>query len=259
MGVPMAARLADAGYDLTVWNRTARPRAGRAAATPAEAVAGRDVVITMLADPPAVLRVLGEAAGALKPGAVVVEMSTIGPDAVTSLRSLLPGGVALVDAPVLGSVPAAAGGTLTIVAGGAPADVAAVDGPLSVLGTVVHAGPLGAGAALKLVVNAATITSYAMLGDVLALAGRLGVAREAALDALAGTPAGALVARVRPKLDDPDAPVHFRLGLAAKDLALAEAAGADGLVALAARRLAEATRAGLADRDLSAVVTFDRT
>ena len=119
MGAPMARRLLDAGHELVVWNRSADKAApheeagAHRASTPREAVAGAEVVITMLADPVALAAVtegpdgVGAGVGA---GTTVLEMSTVGPAAVHRLRAALPGGVALVDSPVLGSTPQAGDG-----------------------------------------------------------------------------------------------------------------------------------------------------
>src|SRR5512138_2159525 len=140
MGEPMARRLVAAGHDVRVWNRTrartdALAAAGaRVAPSPAAAATGAEVVITMLADPPAVTSVLfgpSGAADALRPGVVLVEMSTIGPAAVRKIAGRLPAGVGLVDAPVSGGVGAAAAGALTILAGG---EASTVDGVAGVLG-----------------------------------------------------------------------------------------------------------------------------
>src|SRR6201985_2195347 len=104
MGGPMARRLLAAGYPLTVWNRTtsrAEPlqaEGAEVAASPAEAVRDADVVITMLADPTAVREVMDGIAGHLRPGATLIEASTIGPQALQEVAALLPGSVALVGA-----------------------------------------------------------------------------------------------------------------------------------------------------------------
>ena len=116
MGSPMARRLLAAGYPLTVWNRTAsraeplRAEGASVAASPAEAVRDADVVITMLADPTAVREVVAGIARHLRPGTTLIEASTIGPQALEEVAALLPGGVALVDAPVMGSADRAASG-----------------------------------------------------------------------------------------------------------------------------------------------------
>src|SRR5262245_57772934 len=114
MGAPMARRLLATGHRVAVWNRTpdrAAPlgQAGAAvASTPGEAAAGADLVITMLTDADAVEAVLSSAG--LRPGALVAQMSTIGPDEVRAIAARLPEEVALLDAPVGGSVGAAEAG-----------------------------------------------------------------------------------------------------------------------------------------------------
>lgn len=261
MGLLMAERLVAAGHDVTGWNRTpGREFGGTVARTAAAAVAGKELVITMLSGPEAVRAVLDDVNDHIEQGALVVEMSTIGPETVATVRAKLREDVRLVDAPVIGSLPQAAKGELKIFAGGAAEDLDAAREPLSVLGTVQHAGPLGDGAAIKLVLNISTITTMVMLGESLALADRLGLDQESTLDALGGTAVGAFVTRIRPRIGNPDTPTNFALGLAEKDLRLALEAGADaeGLVAAARGRLAAAGANGLADKDLSAVLSFLR-
>jgi 3-hydroxyisobutyrate dehydrogenase len=108
-----------------VWNRTAARTqplvadGARAAASPAEAAAGAEFVITMLADPAALSSVLEGPDGVLagiRPGACLVDMSTVGPAAALAARSQLPAGVGFVDAPVMGSVGPAASGELVVLA-----------------------------------------------------------------------------------------------------------------------------------------------
>ncbi|MFI6902328.1 Rid family hydrolase [Nonomuraea sp. NPDC050394] len=238
MGVPMARRLEAAGHKVTTWRR--------GTGTPVErAVEGASVVITMLRDGPAVLDVLTSALPGLRPDATVIEMSTIGPPAVTRVRELLPSSVGLVDAPVLGSVGPATDGTLTVLAGGAVEPVREV---LTVFGTVRECGPLGSGAALKLAVMSAFLPAQVLLAESLAYGEAHGVPREAVLDVLAGTPLGGLSERLR----DPGTQTRFALGLAAKDLELAAWEG--GTLATAARlRLRAAEAAGLGDHDVTAI------
>ena len=270
MGVPMAGRLLAAGHDLTVWNRTpaaATPLAEAGATvggTPAEAVAGRHLVITMLTDGNAVEEVLfgpDGAASALEPGGVVVDMSTIGPDSARRIRDRLPEDVGFVDAPVSGSVPQAEAGELLILAGGTEADVARCAGALEALGRVRHTGPPGSGAALKLVVNAVLVANVAVLGEALAVADRLGVDTDLALETL--TALSPLAARLK----DTGGPPRFTLALASKDLRLALDALSTGedasrppspvLSAVRARTDAALT-AGLADHDLTALADHTR-
>lgn len=265
MGALMATRLVAAGHDVTVWNRTADKTAplveagATAAATPGEAVAGAEIVISMLFGPDAVREVYANAAEALKPGTIVVEMSTIGPQAVAELQETLPGGVRLIDAPVKGSLPAARSGELGIYAGAADADLAEAADVLAVLGKVEHVGPTGTGASVKLLVNLVLGSSFVMVAEALALADELGVGTDAALTALEGTAVGSLIPRVRAKLESPGS-TQFSLGLAEKDLRLVLDAGgvANGVVAGAREKFAAAVADGLAENDISAVLNHVR-
>jgi 3-hydroxyisobutyrate dehydrogenase len=220
MGAPMARRLLDAGYPLTVWNRTrARTaplaQAGAAVAqSPADAVRDADVVITMLADPAAAREVVAALAPALRPDAKLVEMSTVGPDALRELAALLPAGMTLVDAPVMGSVDLAADGSLLIYAGG---DADAVAGVLAHLGKVTHCGPAGSGAALKLVLINAAIGGVTLVGEALALADAFGLPQQQVLESLWQGPVGGAARRAFAPAS------HFPVALAAKDVALATA------------------------------------
>ncbi|MBG0824061.1 NAD(P)-binding domain-containing protein [Planomonospora sp. ID91781] len=253
MGAPMARRLVEAGHEVTVWNRTPRTVEGAAvAASPAEAVAGSDLVVTVLRDPAAVMRVLADAAPGLRAGAVVVEMSTIGPAAVAELRDRLPAQVGLVDAPVLGGVGPARDGTLTVLAGGRSEDLARCREVLGVFGTVREAGGPGAGAALKLAVMSALVPAQVLLAETVAYGEAIGVQAGTLLDVLGGTPLGALAERVRPAVQGRPGERRYGLDLAAKDLALA-AHPLQTLAAAAADRLGGAVSAGLGDADLTAV------
>lgn len=263
MGVPMAARLLDAGHELRAWNRTPG-KAGSLldagateAASPAEAAAGAEVVVTMLADPAAVEDVVSSAS--MQAGTTLVEMSTIGPDAVRSLAGRLPEGVDVLDAPVLGSIPQATEGTLKIFVGG-DAEVFERRRPvLEAMGTPRHLGPLGAGAAMKLVANSTLGALMTGLAEALALADGLGLDESDVLDILSESPIGVTAKGKRPLIESGVYTPNFTLGLAAKDLRLvteaAEAAGVELRVAAAARSwLERADEHGLGDLDYSAVI-----
>lgn len=269
MGTPMAARLLDASHALTVWNRTAskadalRTRGATVAATPDEAVRDAEVAITMVSDPDALDAVLFGPEGAapqLRSGAALIDMSTVGPDAIRSIAERLPG-IDVLDAPVRGSVRAAESGSLRIVVGGSEEAFERCRPVLEAMGEPTRIGPLGAGAAAKLVNNLAGISSIAVLAEALALADRLGLDREATLEMLATSPIGSVVQNVGDRVRQADHRPHFKAALAAKDLRLAvEAAASEGLdvsVAEAARRrYEEAIEAGLGDRDWSVLATF---
>ncbi|GIH92854.1 NAD(P)-binding domain-containing protein [Planobispora siamensis] len=253
MGAPMARRLVEAGHKVTVWNRTPRAVEGAAVAdSPAEAVSGAELVVTMLSDPQAVHDVLSAAAPGLREGTVVVEMSTIGPGAVAGLRALLPSSAGLVDAPVLGSVEPARSGTLTVLAGGTARDLARCREVLEVFGEVREAGGPGAGAALKLVVMSALVPAQVLLAETAAYARAAGVDTGTLLEVLERTPLGALAGRVRPAVEGERPEPRYALGLAAKDLRLA-AHPVQTLAAAAEGRLTAAVAAGLGGEDLTAV------
>ncbi|HEX2058952.1 MAG TPA: NAD(P)-dependent oxidoreductase [Actinomycetota bacterium] len=268
MGRRIARRLLDAGHDLHVWNRTAAKAqelaaAGAAvAASPADAAAPADVVITMVADPAALAAVTegpdGVAAGATA-GTHVLEMSTVGPRAIERLRSALPREVNLLDAPVLGSLTEVENATLRVFAGGDRAAFDRVRPLMESLGTPIYAGPLGAGAAAKLVANSTLFGVLGVLGEAIQLADALGLDRGVAFDVLSATPVGAQADRRRASLESGDFPLRFALALAHKDAdlvaAAAEEAGADLRVAAAARSwVVEAEAAGLGESDYSRVL-----
>lgn len=265
MGSRMAARLRDAGHELTVWNRTrekAEALGAPVASSPREAAAGAEVVFTMVADPGALRAVTEGERGALsglRDGSVLVEMSTVGPDALRRLADGLPREAALLDVPVLGSLPQAEAGTLLLFAGGDDAPFDRVRPLLETIGEPLRTGPLGSGAAAKLVANATLVGSIALLGETLALADVLRLPRETTWEVLAATPLAAQAERRRPVVESGEYPPRFRLSLARKDAELVESAAEAGgleLPALAAARahLAAAEAAGLGDADYAAVL-----
>jgi 3-hydroxyisobutyrate dehydrogenase len=248
MGLPMARRFVDAGHAVTVWNRTAAKAdplvaiGAKAAQSAAEAVAEADVVVTMLADPVALAEVAEAVLPQLRPDAVWVEMSSVGPEAVRELAARLPEGVRLIDAPVLGSVDRAATGELLILAGG---DVAPVAELLALLGAVQSVGPVGDGAALKLVLIGAIVSGVAVVHEALTLADALGLPAGVAERALAVGPLRELLGRARSTTAD------FAVSLAAKDVALGAAAADLPIADAVARKLR--AYPDIADKDLSAL------
>jgi 3-hydroxyisobutyrate dehydrogenase-like beta-hydroxyacid dehydrogenase len=267
MGSRIARRLLDAGYSVIVWNRTPAKAEELAAhgaeqvAMPVDAARRADAVVTMLADA-AALQAVTEGTDGIAAGVddttTVIEMSTVGPPAISRLAATLPAG-RLLDAPVLGSLPEAEAGKLRIFVGGPDELVEEWTPLLSVLGSPLHVGPLGAGAAAKLVANTTLLGTLGVLGEALALADGLGLSRDTAFEILASTPLAAQAERRRPSLESGDYPARFSLSLARKDGDLiAEAAAAAGVnlrLAQAVRSwLREADEAGLGDSDYSAVL-----
>ncbi|MGH2920630.1 MAG: NAD(P)-dependent oxidoreductase [Gaiellaceae bacterium] len=266
MGSRVARRLLDAGHDLVVWNRSPEKleplvaSGAEPAASPAEAAERADAVITMVADPSA-LRAVTEGPAGIAGGAAdsttVIEMSTVGPPAVARLASVLGEDAPLIDAPVLGSLTEAEAGTLKVFAGGPAPLVERWTPLLSALGEVLHVGPLGSGAAAKLVANSTLFGVLAVLGEALALAQELGLSQEAAFEVLAASPLAAQAERRRESVESGRFPVRFALELARKDANLISEVGLDLRAAEAARAwIAEADDAGWGDRDYSAVLAW---
>ena len=268
MGARFAGRFLEAGHEVIVWNRTLEKaeelvsRGASAAATPPEAARNAEGLVTAVYGPPA-LRAVTHGPVGIPPrenaSTTVIEMSTVGPRAVRWLETALPPGVELLDAPVLGSLSEAEAGTLLVFVGG-PRRLAERWIPLfGTLGSVIVAGPLGSGAAAKLVANATLVGTLTLLGETIALADRLGLGRRLTMDILAQTPLGLASKRRREQLETEDFPLRFRLALARKDADLiqeaAEAAHADTRVlAAAATWFVDAEEAGLGDEDYSTVL-----
>jgi len=216
----------------------------------------------MVSDPAALEAVIvgpsGVGAG-VRSSATVIEMSTVGPAAVSWLASVLPAGTGLLDAPVLGTVSEAESGSLTIFVGGLASLVEQWSPLLSTLGSPLHVGPLGAGASAKLVVNATLFGTLGVLGEALALAAGLGLSRDVVYELLAATPVAAQAERRRKSIETGEYPARFSLSLARKDADLITEAAAESGVELrlapAARSwLVDAENDGRGDRDYSAVL-----
>jgi 3-hydroxyisobutyrate dehydrogenase-like beta-hydroxyacid dehydrogenase len=264
MGSAIGRRLADTGVELVVWNRT-RSRAegagaGTVVATPAEAVARVDVVITSLTGADALRATFGGPTGALAGarGQSFVEMSTAGPDVHEELEPLVAKtGSTLVDAPVIGAPPNVLKGAELVIAGGARADVDRVRPVLERLGELRRVGPLGSGARLKLVANS-------MLGALVVIAAELETAgKDAGLDPavtfdLLTRFVPSLAIRRAGYLEDLHEPTMFALRDLRKDLDLALNAfhRVDAHVPMTAlvREWVDQAAAADADLDISAVI-----
>jgi 2-hydroxy-3-oxopropionate reductase len=195
MGAPMACRLIGAGLDVTVWSRTrakAEPLAGEGASVAedaASAVAKADITVTMLSDGPAVADVLFRAgvAEALKPGAILVDMSSIPPSAARDHAArLAERGVAHLDAPVSGGTRGAATGTLAIMVGGEQAAFDAAALVFAPLGRAVRVGPAGAGQLAKLANQVIVGVTIGAVSEALLLAAAGGADPAAVREAIRG-------------------------------------------------------------------------
>jgi 3-hydroxyisobutyrate dehydrogenase len=271
MGSGMARRLLGGGFPLTVYNRNpgrAVPLAAEGAhvaASPREAASRADVVLSMVADDGAARAVWrgeqGALAGAAR-GTVLVECSTASVGWIDELAgAATAAGCALLDAPVTGSKVHAASGELSFLVGGSAAALETARPVLSVMSrAIVHVGPTGRGALLKLINNFLAGVQAASLAEALALIERSGLDRAKALEVLTnGAPGSPLVKTLSGRMTARDYTPHFLLRLMAKDLTYAQEEGRRyGLslsTAAAALRLYEqAIAAGRSEEDFSVVV-----
>ena len=199
MGGPMAANLARAGFELSVYTRTrekaerfASEHGAEAAATPREAAEGAAAVITMVPDAPEVEEVLlGEqgAAHGLEENALAIDMSTIAPTAARAIgERLAEDRIAFLEAPVSGSRPKAEDGTLTIMVGGEAGDFERARPLFAAMGErIVHVGPQGHGQLAKLLTNTMGAVHAVALGESVLAAERAGLDPDAFLEVAAGS------------------------------------------------------------------------
>lgn len=277
MGSLMARNVADSGHDLALWNRTmsraadlASETGGDLAPSPAELARRSEVVITMLADDDAVETVYGGSDGlvaGLGAGKVSVDMSTV---AVATARRIAAevdaSGAAHVDAPVSGSIAAAEGRTLMIMAAGQPDAVATAMPVLTTMGSpVLEVGASGAGATLKLAVNSIVYTINQAVTEALLLAENSGVDRQLAYEAFMNSAVGAPLVKYRQKVfvEPGTTPVSFTMDLALKDMALilaqAEATGTAMPAEEASRRVMQAASdAGMGEEDMGMTAVYMR-
>jgi 3-hydroxyisobutyrate dehydrogenase len=276
MGGGMAARLIEAGWTLDVWNRrrdraaSLVARGARLAASPRDAAASADVVISMVADDEASRAIWVGDEGALaaaRPGTILLESSTVSPAWIAELSAAASRrGCDLLDAPVTGSRSHAASGQLLFLVGGDARVFERAQPVFAAMGRdAVHLGPTGSGARLKLVNNFLCAVQAAALAEGVAAIEKSGLDIPKALQILMdGAPGSPLCKAIAPRMMTRDYAVNFALALMRKDLAYAMAeANRLGLsleTAAAARdRYDQAIAAGLGDRDFSAVVEPLRT
>jgi 3-hydroxyisobutyrate dehydrogenase-like beta-hydroxyacid dehydrogenase len=272
MGSRMAANLARAGYELTVYNRTrstadawAAEYGGTVAGSPAEVGAASDIVISMVVDGDQVREALlgddGVAQGAAA-GTLCVDMSTIAPAQTLAIGAELAAhGLSLLDAPVTGSSPKAQDGTLTIMAGGSADDFARAEALFAVMGgLVVHVGALGQGEMVKLINNAVAAANAATLGEALLVGQATGVDLDVLVQVMGkGSGGSAMLDLKAGPMREHDYATLFKLEHMLKDvrLCLEEAQRARVPFAAAARArdvLVAAMARGHADDDFAALV-----
>ncbi|HKQ86303.1 MAG TPA: NAD(P)-dependent oxidoreductase [Candidatus Acidoferrales bacterium] len=275
MGIGMGGRLLQAGFPLKVYNRTPQraselvAKGAVLASSPADAAANADVIIAIVSDDAASREVwLGDKGGlsTAKPGAVVIDSSTISPRwAREFAEAARKKGCAPLDAPVTGSKPQAASGELLFLVGG---DAEALEKARPALAAmsrkIVYMGPNGSGALMKLINNFLAAVQTASLGEAIALIERSGMNRDTALDILYnGAPGSPLIKIVGNRMTSRDYSVNFFLHLMKKDLTYAAAeAGEHGLqwktAAAAISLFEEAQKRGWGEKDFSSVVEAAR-
>ena len=275
MGGGMAANLLKAGFPLAVWNRS-RAKAeefaaqgARVAETPAEAVRGAGVILAMLADDVASRAVwLGQdgALAAAEKGAVLIDCSTVTPAWIAELAKAAEArGLEFLDAPVTGSRMQAAGGQLTFLVGGSAEALETVRPVLEAMSKeIVHLGPVGSGAKMKLLNNFLCGVQLASLAEGITWLERSGLDAEKAMDLLKrGAPGSPLIASLSARMMSRDYTVNFYLKLMSKDLLYAGEAAAESGVDLTTATNAqclfeEAAEEGYGEKDMSALVELIR-
>ena len=267
MGSAVALRLLECGHDVTVHNRTAvhaAPLLAGGAAwadTPADLVAGADVVITVLLDDRAVLDVYAALLSSGAEGRTFVDMSTVRTATTLRIRDAVEAaGARLVDAPVAGPPQAARAGRLLVLAGG---DVEPVAPLLEAIGRrVVRLGPTGAGATMKLVLMTSMAVYFAGLAEALAIGSQVGLELETMLDVILDSHGAPPVLHDRaPLLLTGEGAVGFPVAGVRKDLeavvATAQDAGVPGATAAAAlATFTAASGTAFGERDLVTVAEY---
>jgi 3-hydroxyisobutyrate dehydrogenase len=240
MGKPMVLRLAGAGHEVTVYDRSQEAVAAvagtvsgtggiAAAPTPADAARGAEVVVTMLPNGRIVREVAAELAPAMEDGAVLVDMSTSYPLETTALREALPQHAGLVDAPVSGGVWRAELGKLTIMAGGRAEEIDRVEPALDAMGSVIRTGQLGSGHAMKLLNNYLSASGLAAACEAVLIGRAFGLDPDLMADVFNVSTGknNATEVKLKQHVNSGRFAAGFAMGLMAKDLTLARQLAGD--------------------------------
>ncbi|MDB5084734.1 MAG: 3-hydroxyisobutyrate dehydrogenase [Bacilli bacterium] len=271
MGLPMARHLIQAGYPLTVYNRTAnkseslRALGATIAASPAEVARASEIVFTMLTADQAVKEVILGETGVMNgaaAGLVVVDCSTISPKTSQLLaEELAKKGVEMLDAPVTGSEPQAIEGILTFMAGGKQEVFEECRTLFDVMGKkAFYMGKSGAGSYTKLANNTMTSINLLSLSESIVMAVKSGIDPELFVEVVSGGGArSGMVDTKAPKMFNRDFHANFATVLMHKDLGLAMDVAADlqlpvPMLALAKQMLQLSITKGYGQEDMSAVV-----
>ncbi|MEO6003907.1 MAG: NAD(P)-dependent oxidoreductase [Opitutus sp.] len=231
MGRGMARCLIRRGFEVRLYNRT-RQRAeevaelgGKIVATPAEAAEGAEVIVTMLANPQALLEAVQGKDGLLNSiaaGAVLIDSSTVSPPTTLRVRELLQArGAEMIDAPVFGSRNEAENGTLGFIVGGQTEVLARIQPVLDAMGRTLYVGTNGLGASAKLVVNLVIGGTLQAFNEGMVLAAKAGIDPEVMVQIIQSSRAKSGIIEMKaPRILSRDFTPFFPLQLMAKDLRL---------------------------------------
>ena len=273
MGEPMAFRLLRANCPLIVWNRTSEKlnaltdAGAQSATTLRELATDSDVVLTMVTNDTAVESIYLGSEGLLSApvkGKIFTDMSTILPATVSRIAAAVTDhGASFVDAPVAGTVQPAREGRLLIFAGGSVEDVERLKPVFNVLARRIdHLGPVGSGAAMKLVHNALLSTYWAVFAEAMAMGARYGLDLKRMLDVISESPANfAALGMKTPLLLGQSSEVAFNIASVRKDLnAIVKFAESIGvpipIVQAAVEKYEQAIAQGHAQEDVAGIVSL---
>ncbi len=270
MGAPMAQNVLKAGHEVVVHNRTREKElpvadvGARRAATPKEAAAGAEIIITCVSDTPDVEAMILGDEGAIhgaRAGSLVVDMSTISPTATRQIAAkLFDKGIRMIDAPVSGGSEGAQNGTLAIMVGGETEDVQRAMPVLEAMGkTITHVGDIGSGQIAKAINQVIIAGTYMGVAEGMVLGMKAGLDMKKVIQAISGGAAGSWVLSNRAdNMVNNVYPLGFRIRLHHKDLRIALEAARDLKITLPIAALVDQIENGLVgrgygDEDVSAV------
>ncbi|MEL6556719.1 MAG: NAD(P)-dependent oxidoreductase [Bacteroidota bacterium] len=273
MGSRMAANLQKAGFQLTVYNRSAEAttalieQGAQLASNPAEAVLGADIVVTMLSTPEVVKTLAQGENGflsAMQQDSLWINSSTINPSVAEELGTLSKKhGVRYIDAPVAGSKAPAENGELLFLAGGDKTDIDDAGTLLDAMGKkTLHLGKVGKGSSMKMLINQLLAQSLAAFSEALVMGEAMGLSQDVLFNVLTATPVVApVVGAVRPKLENGNYEANFPLKWIHKDLHLSTISAYEKEVATPVLNttkelFAQAKKSGLGDLDFTAIYQF---
>lgn len=260
IGSRACSRLADAGWQVTCWNRTPKGTAGETG-TPEEAIEGASIISIYLKDVPAVRDVVGRIKKSLTPGQVILNHATVDLETTLWLNEVcIARGCRFLDTPFTGSKVASANGQLLYYTGGDPMLANEMEPYLNITGRgQLDCGQVGAATVVKLATNLISACTVQALAESLAIATRHGVTPDCLIQAVAENASNSVLAGMKlPLMAAGNYEPHFSLSNMGKDsrymLALAESVGLETpAIAAVSKRMEELSAEGLGDMDFSVV------